>query len=204
MKANIYVDGFNLYYGCVKGTPYRWLNLAAMFRLLLPNDAVHKIKYFTALVTPRASDLDKPLRQQTYLRALRTTPNLEIIEGSFLSHDVMMPLAPPATGYVKVIRTEEKGSDVNLATHLLVDGFNRDYELAVVVSNDSDLLAPIQVVTRQLGKPVGLLNPHQHPSVALLPHVLFVKRIRRGVLDRSQFPPTLTDANGAFSKPATW
>lgn len=204
MKANVYVDGFNLYYGAVKNTPHRWLNIAAMCRLLLPRDQINQIKYFTALVSPRPHDPGQPTRQRTYLRALRTIPNLTIILGSFLTHDVMMPLAPPASGYVKVIKTEEKGSDVNLATHLLVDGYNDDYEIAVVVSNDSDLLAPIQVVIGQLKKPVGMLNPQKHPSRALLPHVKFIKQIRSGVLTKSQFPVTLTDARGIFSKPASW
>jgi len=204
MKANVYVDGFNLYYGAVKGTPYRWLNIAAMCRLLLPRDEINQIKYFTALVTPRPNDPDQPTRQQTYLRALRTIPNLTIILGSFLAHEVMMPLAPPTSGYVRVIKTEEKGSDVNLATHLLVDAYNDDYEIAVIVSNDSDLLAPIQVVTRQLGKPVGILNPQKNPSKALLPYATFIKQIRSGVLAKSQFPVTLTDKRGSFSKPASW
>jgi len=204
MKANVYVDGFNLYYGAVKSTPYRWLNVAAMCRLLLPRDQINQIKYFTALVSPRPHDSGQPTRQRTYLRALRTIPNLTIILGSFLTHDVMMPLATPSSGYVKVIKTEEKGSDVNLATHLLVDGYNDDYEIAVIVSNDSDLLAPIQVVTGQLKKPVGMLNPQKHPSRALLSHVKFVKQIRSGVLAKSQFQVTLTDARGRFSKPASW
>jgi len=47
----------------------------------------------------------------------------------------------------------------------LIDGFDDAYELAVVVSNDSDLLEPIKVVTQRLGKPVGILNPHKVPSV---------------------------------------
>jgi len=171
---------------------------------MLPRDQINQIKYFTALVAPRPADPDQPNRQHTYLRALRTIPNLTVVLGSFLSHDVMMPLAPPASGHVKVTKTEEKGSDVNLATHLLVDGFNGDYELAVVVSNDSDLLLPKQVVVGQLKKPVGLLNPHKHPSVALLPCATFLKQIHAGVLAKSQFPATLTDANGSFSKPASW
>ena len=204
MKANVYVDGFNLYYGAVKGTPYHWLNVAAMCRLLLPHDQISQIKYFTALVNPRPNDPDQPTRQKTYLRAPRTIPNLSIVLGSFLAHEVMMPLAPPASGYVKVIKTEEKGSDVNIATHLLVDGYNDDYEIAIIVSNDSDLLLPIQVVTHQLGKPVGLLNPQKHPSHTLLPHVAFIKQIRAGVLAKSQFPATLTDQRGHFSKPASW
>jgi len=175
-----------------------------MCQLLLPNDQLHQIKYFTALVQPRPHDPDQPTRQQTYLRAIQTIPNLTIVLGSFLTHEIMMPLAPPATGYIKVIKTEEKGSDVNLATHLLVDGYNNDYELAVVVSNDSDLLLPIQVVQQQIGKPVGLLTPQKHPSRALTPHVSFVKRVRSGVLAASQFPLLLTDSRGTFSKPASW
>jgi hypothetical protein len=204
MKANVYVDGFNLYYGAIRNTPYRWLNIAAMCRLLLPHDQINRVKYFTALVDPRPNDPDQPTRQQTFLRALRTIPNLSITLGTFLTHEVMMPLAPPQTGYIRVIKTEEKGSDVNLATELLVDGFNNDYEIAIIVSNDSDLLMPIQVVTRNLGKPVGLLNPHKNPSVALLPHVLFVKQIRKGVLAKSQFPTILSDSQGSFSKPIGW
>jgi uncharacterized LabA/DUF88 family protein len=204
MKVNIYVDGFNLYYGAVRGTPYRWLDIGAMCRLLLPNDQINGIKYFTALVKARPDDPDKPTRQQTYLRALRTIPNLFIILGSFLTHEIMMPLAPPQKGYAKVIKTEEKGSDVNLATHMLVDGYRNDYDLAVIVSNDSDLLEPIKVTTGQLNKPVGLLNPQQHASRVLEPHVLFIKNIRKSVLAKSQFPATLTDAQGRFSKPTSW
>ena len=204
MKVNVYIDGFNLYYGAVKGTPFRWLNLAEMCRLLLPRDQIQQIKYFTALVNPRPSDPDQRSRQETFLRALNTIPNLSIIYGFFLTHEIMMPLARPDKGYRKVIKTEEKGSDVNLATHLLIDGFDNAYELAVVLSNDSDLLEPIKVVTQRLGKPVGILNPHKTPSVALLPHAKFVKQIRRGVLARSQFPNVMTDAHGSFSKPSAW
>jgi len=119
-----------------------------MCRLLLPNDQIHRIKYFTALVSARPNDPDQPVRQQLFLRALQTIPNLEIILGTFLSHEVKMPLSPIGSGYAKVMKTEEKGSDVNIATHLLVDGFRNDYELAVVVSNDSDLLLPIQKACR--------------------------------------------------------
>ena len=175
-----------------------------MCKFLLPKDEIHYIKYFTALVTARRNDPDKPSRQQTFLRALRTIPNLEIILGTFLSHEVTMPLAPPNRGYAKVIKTEEKGSAVNIATHLLVDGFRDGYELAVVISNGSDLLEPIKFVTRELGKPVGILNPHKHPSVELSLNALFLKQIRKSVLANSLFPDVLTDGQGTFSKPAGW
>ncbi len=204
MKTNVYIDGFNFYYGCIKNTPYHWLNPAKMCEFLLPNDSIHCIKYFTALVTARRNDPDKPLRQQVFLRALRTIPSLQIILGTFLSHEVSMPLAPPNKGYAKVIKTEEKGSDVNIATHLLVDGFRHDYDLAVIISNDSDLLEPIKFVTRELGKSVGILNPHKHPSIELSHNALFVKQIRKWVLANSLFPDVLADRQGTFSKPAGW
>jgi len=82
--------------------------------------------------------------------------------------------------------------------NIYVDGFN------LYISNDSDLLMPIQVVTHEFKKPVGLLNPQKHVSNALLPHVMFIKHIRPGVLAKSQFPLTLTDGRGVFSKPASW
>ena len=204
MKTVVYIDGFNLYYGAIKGTPYRWLNPLAMCRLLLPNDQIQAIKYFTARVNPRPHDPDQRIRQETYWRALRTLPNLSITLGYFLTHEISMPLASNPTRQMKVIKTEEKGSDVNIATHLLIDGFKNDYELAVIVSNDSDLLAPIRFVVEELHKPVGLLNPQKHPSVELSKYVIFIKQIRSGVLAKSQFPPTLKDAAGKCSKPATW
>jgi hypothetical protein len=205
MKTIVYVDGFNLYYGAVKGTSHRWLNLARMCQLLLPHDTIHRINYYTALVNPRPNDPDQRVRQEQYLRALRTIPNLSITLGFFLAHEVTMPLSGPKGGYAKVIKTEEKGSDVNIATHLVVDGFRGAYEMAVVVSNDSDLALPIRIVVEERGRPVGLLNLQKHhPSVELAKYATFIKHIRSGVLARSQFPPVLTDANGSFSKPQTW
>lgn len=204
MKANIYVDGFNLYYGALRNTPYRWLDIAKLCRIMLPRDTINQIKYFTALVNPRPIDPNQLTRQQTYLRALQIIPNLEIIYGHFLTHEIMMPLAPPKNGYVKVIKTEEKGSDVNLALHLLSDGYKNAYDIAVIVSNDSDLLLPVRFVKRELNKKIGILNPQKHPSKVLIANADFVKNIRRGVLSKSLFSTTLTDSQGTFNKPTNW
>lgn len=141
-----------------------------------------------------------------------------------------MRSANPPPNTVEVIKTEEKGSDVNLASWLLLDGFRSDYEQAVVISNDSDLAEPIRLVRYELALPVGVLNPHTQatcnrefaarprppgatpkkarPSVALRK----VAKFRRDITSDGptsdvamcQFPATLTDAKGTFSKPATW
>lgn len=116
-----------------------------------------------------------------------------------------MPLAD-GSGYAKVIKTEEKGSDVNLASQMLLDGFRGDYECAVIISNDSDLLSPIKIAIHDLGKKVGVLAPtrNKHPSRDLAANATFIKHIRPKVLAASQFPAILTDTNGTFSKPTSW
>ncbi len=142
MRTNIYVDAFNLYYGCLKGTPYRWLNLEALCKIMLPHDIIQQIKYFTARVIARPHDPNKLIRHDTYLRALGTLPKVSITYGHYLSHAVKMPLATPPPGgpyMARVIKTEEKGSDVNLASHLLMDACRDAFDIAVVISNDSDL-----------------------------------------------------------------
>jgi NYN domain len=177
--------------------------------LRTPAPEKHRVRnqVFPALVSARPNDLDQPVRQQLYLRALRTLPGLSVHLGHFLSHEVTMPLAMgpgQRPQYVRVWKTEEKGSDVNLATHLLNDAHLGRFDVAVVVSNDSDLLEPIKIVRELLGKPVGILNPHKNPSRALLPHIDFIKQIRPGVLRVSQFPNALTDRHGTFTKPNGW
>ncbi len=207
MDTFIYVDGFNLYYGAVKDTPYKWLDISKLCNLLLPKSNIVKIKYFTARISSRPDDPSKPTRQQIYLRALETIPNLEIIFGSFLTKNVSLPLAtstPQKMRFATVIRTEEKGSDVNLAVHMVDDGYKGLYDSAVMITNDSDLVEAIRIVRNELGKSVGILNPQKYPSKILIRHASFIKQIRSGVLQASQFPLTISDKKGTFIKPKSW
>jgi hypothetical protein len=210
-RTIVYVDGFNLYYGALKGTRHKWLNLETLCQNLLPKDEIVEIKYFTAHVVPRKDNPTAAQEQQTYLRALRTVSCLSIHLGRFLTTRVTRRLVKdPRRGspFRQVWNTEEKGSDVNLASHLITDGFRARYDLAVVISNDSDLKHPIHMVRHDLGAAVGILNPHKGRSWALSPPELplgsFYKPIRSKVLAASQFPATLTDEKGTFSKPADW
>ena len=113
---------------------------------------------------------------------------------------------PPLIGSrtARVIKTEEKGSDVNLATYLLIDAFDNDCEQAIVISNDSDLVTPIQFARERFKIPVGIFNPQKNRSWALFNTVNFYRPIRNGPLSASQFPPTLSDASGTFTKPQGW
>lgn len=205
--TNVYVDGFNLYYGAVRGTPYKWLDLLTLAQRLLKQHHIGRIRYFTAHVKPPPHDPGQLRRQLTYLRALQTIPGLSIHYGRFVSRTVTRPLDPlPPVGpkHARVVVSEEKGSDVNLATYLLVDGFKGDYRAAVVVSNDSDLVQPIRAVRSELRLTVGVLNPHPKPCRQLQEVASFYHPIRKGVLANSQFPDTLTDQHGTVVKPAEW
>ncbi len=202
-RTYVYIDGFNLYYGAINHTPYKWLDLEKLCRAMLPKDNVVAIKYFTAKVSGRPGDPDAPIHQDLYLRALRTLPNLSITYGHFLTHSVPMPKSN-SNQWVYVDKTEEKGSDVNLATYLLHDGFTGLYDIAVIISNDSDLREPVKIVHQVLKLPVGIINPHVTHSRELQEYATFKKRIRASDLAASLFSATLTDSKGTFSKPRRW
>ena len=205
LRTFVYVDGLNLYYGAIRNSQYKWLDLAKLCQSVLPNDNVTAIKYFTAKVSGNRRNPDSPIRQQLYLRALNTLPNVSIVLGHFLTHSVPRPVSKSnPIRWVMVDNTEEKGSDVNLATHLVRDGFKGLYELAVIVSNDSDLREPVRIIRQELNLPVGIINPHQTHSKELQEHATFVRRIRDADLASSQFPESLQDEKGAFKKPRGW
>ena len=209
MITNLYVDGFNLYYRALRNTPFRWLDLRKLAETLFPEDAIRTICYFTAHIEPRPGDPTQPQRQQAYLRALATLPDIEVHYGTFRSRTKRRPLAEPVPGlppFVRVKDSEEKGTDVNLATRLLVDGFTGAYEQAVVVSNDADFAEPMRYVRDILGLRVTLVNPDREaPSPSdLASAATYVKRLWKSHLRRSQFPDALTDARGAIRKPTGW
>ena len=213
MITNVYIDGFNLYYLAVKRLPMcKWLDLAKLSQALLPAHEINRIRYFTAIVDQRPDDPQQQRRQQIYLRALQTIPNLDIHYGQFRNRVKRLPLASPAPGldrYVRVKTYEEKGTDVNIATHLMIDGYEGMYEQALVISNDADLAFPIRVVRDRLNLPIGVVNPSIDAGISPTPTSLknaatFLRRIRANTLINSQFPNTLTDHNGVFSKPTDW
>ena len=209
LLTNIYIDGFNLYHRALKGTEFKWLNLRILAEILFPNDVIRHICFFTALVNARPQNPNQLSRQQTYLRALSTLPGFQAYFGTFLPRTKIRPLARPVAGlpqYVEFLDSEEKGSDVNLAMRLLVDGFTGAYEHAAIVTNDSDFSGPIKYVRDDLGLRITVVNPDYRSKTNrdLVDAATYVKRLWKSHLRRSQFPPALHDAQGAITKPAAW
>lgn len=207
MRTFVYVDGFNLYYGALKGSSWKWLDLVALFEnMLQPHHRIVTVKYFTARVSGTSADQSKPQRQDLYLRALqRYRAEVEVYFGHFLSHRVHAPLVNPVgrRRTAEVIRTEEKGSDVNLAVHVLNDGWLDAYDCAVVVTNDSDVAEGMRLVREQHSKHIGLVTPGaRRPSRQLMAHAHFSMSIRSGALERSQLPDRIP--NTRIRKPPSW
>lgn len=197
------------------------------------NDAaIERLVYCTAK-SIGDGDPDLPYRQDTYLRALLASGSVDHIElGTFVSSVRKSPLAirgpnqkpklvrsawpvmvqdsnrqdvREAQFMVSHLFVEEKGSDVNVATHLLLDVLGGRVEAAIVISNDSDLKLPLAAAREQV--PVGLLNPGNRQLAGRLRD-----RADRGVgqhwwapIEESEYRANqLPDPVGAIAKPDAW
>lgn len=207
LRTIVYIDGFNFYYGQLKDSPYKWLDLTKLFKTVLgeENELV-KIKYFTARVQPTERDPQVNIRQDTYFRALEACcPEVETHFGHFLRHKIFAENANPPPNKIEIFKTEEKGSDVNLALHVLNDAWANAYDCAVVVSNDSDLATALQMVKEQHKKVIGLITPgapKRNPSWQLRKYANFIKVIRPWALEKSLLPTPIP--NTEITKPKSW
>ena len=202
-RTYIYVDGLNLYYRAAKLHNVKWLNILSLCEdKLMPDNNIIKIKYFTAMIG-RSFNEGGITRQQIYIRALRTIPNLEIIKGRFKQETEKRPLASDPRTKVKVIIIREKGSDVNLAVSMVDDAHKDLYDVAIVVSNDGDLMGAIKAV-RETGKIVGVICPSPEITESLKKAANFDRTLTRRDLVNAEFCKDLRDGNGNFRRPKEW
>jgi uncharacterized LabA/DUF88 family protein len=206
-RTIVYIDGFNFYYGAIRQTPWKWLDPYQLFKTILgTQNNLLKVKYFTARVQSTPKDPGVQLRQDAWLRALQTqSPNVELYFGHFLRHEIKMEHANPPPSTVRVWKNEEKGSDVNLALHLLNDAWLDAYDSAVVVSNDSDLAESLRMLKQQHKKLIGLVTPgapQRKTSRQLQQYADFIKPVRAWALKSSQLPDHIPGTN--IHKPKSW
>ena len=125
------------------------------------------------------------------------------------THGVPSPSAPATNAIkVRVHDTEEKGSDVNLAVHLLNDAWKNVYDVAAIMTNDTDLCEAMRIVRDELKKQVVLLCPviGKNPSKPLQDAASTVRHLNASHLKGAQFPdPVPAPAGWApIIKPGTW
>jgi hypothetical protein len=149
------------------------------------------------------------LRQETYLRALRTLPRLYVHLGKFqrvVRKGVLCTPPPGTVPHPERFNTwEEKGSDVNLATRLLMDALDDDFEQALVISNDSDLTEPVRMVKQKFKLPIVVVSPYPTVTIKLQRASSSWTVLDKSLLATCQLPGIVTDKQGkVISKPTTW
>jgi uncharacterized LabA/DUF88 family protein len=206
-RVIVYIDGFNLYYGALKDTPaLKWLNLERFCRLLRPHDDVQAIRYFTALVNGPT----KP-NQETYLKALATTPAVNVVLGKFKEKTVKCRVAGCAHLATRRFKVpEEKRTDVNIAITMLDDAYQDLCDHFVLFSGDSDLVPAVNLVRRRFpGKKITVYVPFRDlirgAAVELRTAATTHRDLPLVLLSRAQFPDDIPDwAGGNIHRPADW
>ena len=205
--ANVYIDGFNLYYGALKDNPScKWLDLESYFATLLPPGLeLNRVRYFTAPVKPTAMDRDQPSRQASYLQAIaETQPKTSVHKGQFQRNKSKLPLASDPTKLVRVVKMEEKGSDVNLASYLLFDAFENEAECALVVTDDFDQIEPLRMAREELGRTIGIVSPRRRPKLSRTVGAAFYRPVYTSDLAGNQLPDTVQGLRGPIHRPRSW
>ena len=208
-RSVVYIDGFNLYYGVLKDTPYKWLDLERFFRLLRPADDIQAIKYFTARLEPGP----RRERQETLLRALETLPLVEVVYGRFKKKQVACTCpgcVSRTRGTATFVVPEEKRTDVNIAIHMLDDAYRHRCKRQVLVSGDSDLVPAIQMIRQRVPGIkttvyVPARNPHRGAARELRAAAHQHRSLPLGLLPQAQLPLLLPGRSGRIiHKPAAW
>jgi uncharacterized LabA/DUF88 family protein len=206
-RTIIYIDGFNLYYGAVKGTAHKWLNLQRYFEMIRQNDDLVAIKYFTALITG-------PTRpnQDIYMRALATLPLVSVYLGKFTESKIECGVrACTHEGRRKFTRRLEKGTDVNIAVHMLNDAYQDRCDQLVLVTADSDLAPALRIIRETFPDkktfvyvPPGPEN-ERGAAVELRAAAHRNKTLPLNLLPKAQFRSEVHDSLGkAIKKPSSW
>ena len=228
MKIRVYIDGYNLFYGRLKHKEdsninlrrrkLRWLNPKKLVEQFLHDEyEIDQINFYTTDVDALYMGDKSPSRQQEYYRALMTVENINIIKGRFSKNPTMMPVYPiklitnpdGTTAILKhsVLKTEEKRSDVNIAAHLVRDACLNRFDMAVLVSNDSDLLEPLKIL-HELDKKFLILSPHEKYCYDFVKELSTkcMRKIQEKHILTAQFPDEIRDAANTLmaKRPIKW
>ncbi len=196
-----YIDGFNLYFG-LKAAGWKrfyWLNVQALARNLLTKEQeLVFTKYFTSRVS---SPPEKERRQSTFIETLETLDDFRIYYGHYQSN----PQRCRECGN-KVMIPSEKMTDVNIAVEILTDAYQDMFDVALVMSADSDLTAPVLAIKNLFpDKRVIVAFPPQRHSAQLKRLAHSSLQIGRANLTKSVFPNRVPKADGfILRKPPEW
>jgi len=214
-RTIVYIDGYNLYYGLIKGTKDKWLDLLSLSKALLNSEhEIVEVKYFTAPIKTFPFDAAATVRQNVYLQALSTLPNLKVFLGFYSKNPTLLPAQSERCrvceaskdGLVRVYKLEEKRSDVNLAVEALVDAAHDRADSFVLVTGDSDQVGTVEALRKQFNRQVLVFNPHKAESRHLKLVANYYRNIQRDLPAKCHLPNFIPiGSKGRFiTCPETW
>jgi len=200
-KVAIFVDGFNVYHALQRAPAYhkyKWLDYAALAGCYVgAADTLEKLYLFTAFATWNP---DKVKRHQMYVRLLRQR-GVEVVLGKFKRKDKTCRLC-----HREFQTFEEKLTDVNIAIHMFRGAYLDEYDKAILVSADTDIIPAIRMI-RDLfpTKQVGVVVPIGSFGMELKQECDFHFQMKERQLARSQLPDEVDDPLlGVVRRPETW
>jgi uncharacterized LabA/DUF88 family protein len=176
MQTIIYIDGYNFYYGLLRNTAYKWLDIVNLIkhicRIQNPSIEIITVKFFTAPVITRVATRGEIAQQSqdSYHKALVSSHAgiIEIINGFHILEKGYLPCYKKPidkTDRVEVWRLEEKQTDVNIALHLYRDVVKQKCEQVILVSSDSDLEPALRFLKQDFSDlEIGLILPRKQPT----------------------------------------
>lgn len=196
-----YIDGFNLYFGLKTAgwRRYYWLDVHGMAKsLLLKDQELVCTKYFTSRVTNNAQ---KQKRQNDFLEAIQTVTDIQVFYGKYQQN----PRTCRNCGFKDFV-SNEKMTDVNIAVELLADACSDSFDVALLVSADSDLVGPVQKVrTMFSSKKVVACFPPKRYSNDLKNAAGISIPIGRSIFAKNQFPEIVRKKDGfKLKRPDKW
>jgi len=200
-RAAVYIDGFNLYFGIIEKSWERflWLNMESFSKSIIPKKCTFAYsKYFTSLIKGRQSKLR---RQRTFLAALKTLNKLDIYYGHYKTKEWKCTNCHHSN-----ITPIEKKTDVNIATHMLADAFEDKFDVAILVTGDSDLTSPIIAIKKLFPKKSIIVGfPPQRDTYELKQIADSSFYIGKNKFKDNQFSDTITLKNGKIlNRPSKW
>jgi hypothetical protein len=218
MRVRVYVDGFNVCYGAKRRwaseppagngsismrSQRRWSILTGLTLQSWRLTTSHRASRFAQVVIRTHPSVSRRTCERS------NTGAVTLYHGAFQLKQSTRPLVRDPTIFERFHDTEEKGSDVNLASRLLVDGFQDTYDAALIVSNDGDLKMPAELVRTLFRRPLGVLNPHPDNgrTMALSPPGItppdFYAKITPTDFAACQLPSSMIDSSGrTIGRPA--
>lgn len=230
LRTRVYIDGYNLYYGCLKGTPYKWLDLLTLFeKHILPSSTIpgktnvllpQGIKFFSAKILEKAARAhDSVSSQARYHTALRKlyAGRIELIEGYYSLTATKARIVDPASPNkwprdcqeTLVWKLEEKQSDVNLALSAYHDAITGQVDQVVIVTNDTDIAPALSLIRGHTSVVIGLVVPVKQyirvPNTELSDLAHWVRsHITDAELAASQLQRVIASGKKPTIKPESW